>query len=124
DRYDAVELTVRRTFAGKFEWLAGYTRSSARSDAVVDYNLENPIFAAQAPGPLAWDTPNRFLTWGWLPVSERLLPPSFAFLLRETTMAYLAEYRTGFPFSVVNEENFLVGRPNEKRLPAYYNVNL
>ena len=29
DRYDAVELTVRRTFAGKFEWVGGYTRSSA-----------------------------------------------------------------------------------------------
>src|SRR6185369_13152446 len=26
DHYDAVELTVRRTFGGKFEWVGGYTR--------------------------------------------------------------------------------------------------
>src|SRR5207248_10028974 len=43
DRYDALELTVRRTFGGKFEWVGGYTRSSARTDAAVDYSLENPI---------------------------------------------------------------------------------
>src|SRR5205807_2670587 len=29
DVYHAMELSVRRTFAGQFEWFAGYTRSSA-----------------------------------------------------------------------------------------------
>lgn len=124
DRYDALELTVRRTFGGKFEWVGGYTRSSARSDAVVDYSLENPIFAAQAPGRLPWDTPNRFLTWGWAPIPKSMLPRALAFLTRQTDVAYLLEYRTGFPFGVVNEEAFLVGRPDERRLPSYFNVNL
>jgi hypothetical protein len=124
DRYDALELTVRRTFGGKFEWVGGYTRSSARSDAVVDYSLENPIFAAQSPGRLPWDTPNRFLTWGWAPIPKSSLPKSLEFLVRDTDVAYLLEYRTGFPFGVVNEEAFLVGRPNDRRLPSYFNVNL
>ena len=119
DRYDALELTLRRTFGGRYEWFAGYTTSSSRSDAVVDYSLENPIFAAQGPGPFAWDTPHRFLTWGWAPLPARL-----RFLTRDTTVAYLIEYRTGFPFSVVNEEGMLVGRPNERRLPSYFNINL
>jgi hypothetical protein len=39
-------------------------------------------------------------------------------------VAYLAEYRTGFPFTLVNEEGSLVGRPNQVRFPAYFNVNL
>ena len=124
DRYDAIELTVRRTFGGKFEWVGGYTNSSARSDAVVDYSLENPIFAEQGPGRLPWDTPNRFLTWGWAPVPKSILPRKLSFLTRETDVAYLMEYRTGFPFGVVNEEGFLVGRPNGWRLPSYFNVNL
>jgi len=124
DRYDALELTVRRTFGGKFEWMGGYTRSSARSDAVVDYSLENPIFAPQSPGRLPWDTPNRFLTWAWAPVPKSRLPRALAFLARDTDVAYLLEYRTGFPFGVVNEEAFLVGRPNERRLPSYFNINL
>ncbi len=124
DRYDAVELTVRRTFGGKFEWVGGYTRSSARSDAVVDYSLENPIFAHQAPGPMPWDAPNRFLTWGWAPVPNSVVPGFLTFLTRETDVAYLLEYRTGFPFGVVNEEGLLVGNPNAQRLPSYFNVNL
>jgi len=124
DRYDAAEFTIRRTFAGQFEWLAGYTRSSARSDAVIDYSLENPIFAPQGPGPLSWDTPNRFLTWGWAPIPKRAVPHSLRFLIGETNVAYLIEYRTGFPFSTVNEEGFLEGDPNGRRFPSYFSINL
>lgn len=124
DRYDALELTLRRTFRGQFEWLGGYTRSSARTDAVVDYSLENPIFAPQAPGPVAWDSPDRFLTWGWAPFPKRLLPGIFSPLGRELNVSYLVEYRTGFPFSIVNEEGILIGEPNSRRLPSYFSVNL
>jgi hypothetical protein len=90
----------------------------------VDYSLENPIFAPQGPGPSSWDTPNRFHTWGWAPLPKRLLPGKLEFLTRNTTAAYLVEYRTGFPFGVVDEEGFLLGRPNSWRFPAYFNINL
>jgi carboxypeptidase family protein len=124
DRYDALELSLRRTFAGRFEWSMGYTRSSARANAVVDYNMENPIFAPQAPGPYSWNAPNRFLTWGWAPLPERMLPRALRFLTHETSAAYLGEYRTGFPFGVVNEEGVQVGAPNSRRFPSYFNINL
>jgi hypothetical protein len=123
-RYDAVDISLRHTFAGQFEWFAGYTRSSSRSNAAVEYSLESPIFAPQGPGPSSWDTPNRFHMWGWAPLPKRLLPGKLEFLVRNTTAAYLVEYRTGFPFGVVDEESFLVGRPNSWRLPAYFNINL
>lgn len=123
DRYRAVEVSLRRTF-GRFEWWAGYTRSSARSDAAVDYSLENPVFGPQGPGPFPWDTPHRLLTWGWAPLPQRLLPRWLRFAVRETDAVYLVEYRSGFPFSVVNEEGFMVGLPNSRRLPAYFSVNL
>jgi hypothetical protein len=124
DRYDAIDISLRHTFAGKFEWFGGYTRSSARSNAAVDYSLENPIFAPQSPGPYPWDTPNRFHTWGWAPLPNRILPPSLRFLTRNTTAQYLVEYRTGFPFSVVDQEGFMVGLPNSVRFPDYFNINL
>ena len=124
DRYDAFEISIRRTFAGQFEWFAGYTRSSARSSAAVDYSLENPIFAAQAPGPFQWDAPHRFHMWGWAPLPKRFLPRSLQFLTRDTTAAYLVEYRTGFPFGVVDQDGFLVGPPNSRRLPGYFDINL
>ena len=124
DRYDAFDVAVRHTFAGQYEWFAGYVRSSARSNAAVDYSLENPVFAPQMPGPFPWDAPNRFHMWGWAPLPRRLLPESLRFLTRNTTAAYLVEYRTGFPFGVVDEEDFLVGRPNSRRFPGYFNINL
>jgi hypothetical protein len=121
DHYRALELTVRKTFHGQYEWLAGYTRSAARSNAVLDFNLENPVFAQQSGGPLAWDAPNRFQTWGWapLPVPARW-PPVF----RKFSVAYWLEARTGFPFQVVNEEGQLVGPANGRRFPAFFSVNL
>ncbi|HLI85844.1 MAG TPA: TonB-dependent receptor [Bryobacteraceae bacterium] len=124
DRYDAAELSVRRTFAGGFEWFAGYTRSSARSNAAVNYSLENPVFAMQAPGPYAWDAPNRFHMWGWAPLPNRALPAKLRFITHETSAVYLVEYHTGFPFSVMDQNGFLIGSPNDARLPAYLNVNL
>jgi hypothetical protein len=124
ERYDAADFAVRRTFAGQFEWFLGYTRSSTRSNAAVDYSLENPVFAPQMPGPFAWDTPNRLHMWGWVPIPKRVLPRRLEFLLRNTTAAYLVEYRTGFPFSVVDQEGFLVGGANAQRYPYYFNVNL
>jgi hypothetical protein len=34
------------------------------------------------------------------------------------------EYRTGFPFNVVDEQVFLAGKPNGTRFPDYFNVNI
>jgi hypothetical protein len=120
DHYDALEAAIRRTF-GQFEWSAGYTWSSARSDAILDFGLEDPIFAEQAAGPLLWDAPHRFQTWGWLPVPA---PAGWPGLFRKLTVAYWLEARSGFPFRVVNEEAQLVGRPNSSRFPVYFNWNL
>jgi hypothetical protein len=124
DRYDGVDIGLKRTFAKQFEWSIGYTRSRARTNAAVDYNLENPIFALQAPGPLAWDSPNRLRLWGWAPLPNRFLPPRLRFLTRNTTVALLAEYRTGFPFNVVDQGGFLVGQPLSQRYPYYFTANL
>ena len=123
DRYDAATISVKHTFAGKYEWFLGYTRSTSRTNGAVDYSLLSPIFSRQMSGPYSWDTPNRVHMWGWLPI-----PAAHNKLLnlatRNTTAAYLVEYRTGFPFSVVDEEGFLVGDPGGRRYPNYFSINL
>jgi hypothetical protein len=124
ERYNAADISIRKTFAGRFQWFLGYTRSRTRSDAAVDYSLENPIFAPQLPGPFAWDTPNRVHMWGWVPLPKHTLPGRLEILTRNTTVAYLVEYRTGFPFSVVDEQGFMAGAPNSRRYPDYFNINL
>ena len=124
DTYQAAEFSVRRTFGGQFEWFLGFTRSSARANAVVDYSLESPVFAPQGPGPYPWDAPNRLISWGWAPLPKRIVPRRLGFLVHETSVTFLTEYHTGFPFNLVNEQGVLVGSPDATRFPAYFNVNL
>jgi hypothetical protein len=124
DFYNAADFTLRRTFAGKYEWFLGYTRSSAWTSGALDYSLLNPIYGQQAPGPRPWDAPNRIHMWGWAPLPNASLPSFLRFTTRNTTLQYLAEYRTGFPFSVLDENGFLAGLPNSRRLPGYFNLNV
>ena len=124
DRYDAIDVSVKRTFAGRYEWFLGYARSSSRTSADVQYSLLNPIFGPQMPGPFPWDAPNRIHMWGWAPVPHASLPKWLQFTTRNTTAAYLVEYRTGFPFGVVDQQGFTDGPPGGMRLPGYFSVNL
>jgi len=71
----------------------------------------------QAPGPYPWDAPNRFLSWGFVPFFK--LP-----LVHELDLAYSTEARTGFPFSVNNDLQELVGPPGSHRFPNYFSLNL
>ncbi|HET9177216.1 MAG TPA: TonB-dependent receptor [Terriglobia bacterium] len=112
DRYDAVDIALRRRFRSGHVIYAAYTHSNSRSNAVLDFNLLNPYFSPQGPGPLPWDTPNRIVSWGILP------------LIKQFDLAYTLDWRQGFPFSVVNEDQELVGRPDSVRFPASFTLNM
>ena len=104
---------MRRAFGEKAQIELDYTRSRASSNEVLDPNLAQLILAPQQGGPLLWDAPNRFVSSGWTPV------PFWGLLLS----AFL-EYRTGFPFSVVNELQQLAEPANRRRFPGYFSLNL
>jgi hypothetical protein len=111
DRYDAIETTFRRAFKRGNLIMLSYVRSAARSNAVLDFGFENPIFAQQAGGPLPWDAPNRLLSWGLVP------------LIKGFDLAYTLDWRTGFPFSAFNQNQQLVGAPDSYRMPAYFSAD-
>ncbi len=113
DWYDSFEVRLQQPFGDGYEWFASYTRSRARSTAVVDVNVDQPETVADNAGRLPWDAPNRFLSWGYLPT-----------LWKNWAVAYLFETRTGFPFSIVNETSQVLGQPNASRFPDYFNLNL
>jgi len=123
-RYRAVELELRRTFLAKYQWFASYTRSEARSNAVVNYSIENPLLSPQSGGPLPWDAPNRVVMWGWAPVSKQWFPNLLQPLVGETDFEILGDFRTGFPFSAVTEAGYIAGQPNDWRFPDYLTVNV
>jgi hypothetical protein len=117
DRYTALQVTVRHNFRENYTIMGSYTRSSARSNQALDFNVDNPILSGQQPGPYPWDAPNRFLSWGYLPFFK--LP-----ILHQTELAYSMEARSGFPFSEFNDQQELISKVGEFRFPEYFSLNL
>ena len=112
DRYRSVQVSARKHFRGDYNIFGAYTYSYAHSNAVVDYSLNNPVFSTQMPGPLPWDVPNRFISWGWFPTP-----------LKRIDLVYSVDYRTGFPWTTVNQNQQIVGAPYSQRFPAYFALN-
>ena len=117
DHYDAFQITLRRKFRETYSLMGSYTRSRARSNQALDFNVDNPILAAQQAGPYLWDTPNRFLSWGYLPFFP--LP-----IIHQLEVAYSIEARTGFPFNELTDQQELIGAPGSHRYPGYISLNL
>jgi Carboxypeptidase regulatory-like domain/TonB dependent receptor len=117
DRYDALQITLRHNFRGNYSVMGSYTRSSARSNQALDFNVDNPVLSAQQPGPYPWDAPNRFLSWGYVPFFK--LP-----VLHQTELAYSMETRSGFPFSLLNDQQELISQVGAERFPEYFSLNV
>ncbi len=117
DRYDALQLTLRHNFRENYMLMGSYTRSSAHTNQALDFNVDSPILSAQQPGPYPWDTPNRFLSWGYFPLFK--LP-----IIHQLEVAYSLEARTGFPFNLLTDQQQLIGKPGAQRFPDYFALNL
>jgi len=117
DRYDALQFTLRRNFSESYAIMGSYTRSHAHSNQVLDFNVDSNLLSPQQPGPYPWDTPNRFLSWGYLPFFR--LP-----IIHQLEVAYSAEARTGFPFSLLNDQQQLISPPGAERFPYYFSLNV
>jgi Carboxypeptidase regulatory-like domain/TonB-dependent Receptor Plug Domain len=111
DHYDAFQIGARHALGSGHGLFASYMRSHSRSNQVLDFNIDNPQFSAQQAGPYPWDAPNRFLSWGLLP------------LLKGFDFAYSSELRSGFPFNVVNDQLQLVEPSGSRRFPTWFTLN-
>src|SRR5262249_61733078 len=92
-------------------------RSHAPSTQAFASNVDNPNLHAQQPGPYPWDTPNRFLSWEYLPSLP--LP-----IIHQLEVAYSMEARTGFPFHELTDQQELIGSPGSRRFPEYFSLNV
>ncbi|MGC1619738.1 MAG: carboxypeptidase regulatory-like domain-containing protein [Candidatus Acidiferrum sp.] len=113
DRYRSATISLRHVFSEDMEIYGAYTRSLAHSNEVLNPALGSIFYAAQQSAPETWDAPNRIVTWGWAPTH-----------IWGIQLSYFFEYRTGYPFSVINLQQQLVGPPNSARFPAYASLNI
>lgn len=112
DSYRALKFGISGTPTPRHTVSASYTLSSARSNYLLDPDIDNLVLGAPEEGPVAWDTPQRLLAWGWSTLTKRL------------QAGYSLEWRSGFPFSVLNENQEVLGEANSRRFPPYFSLNL
>jgi hypothetical protein len=116
DRYESEEADARKNFANGYTLYVSYTHSSARTNAALDYLPTPSPLGPQQSGPLAWDTPNRVISWGWLPIP-------FWKLRNRWDFVYLIDGRTGFPFTAVNAADQVAGAAGAYRFPALVDLS-
>jgi hypothetical protein len=114
DHYDSFEISARRSFTKGYSLYASYVRSSATTNAVLDYTPTLSVLGPQSGGPLPWDAPNRLISWGWLPIPKT----------KRLDFVFAADWRSGYPFTSVNANQELVGTPNSQRFPDYLSLSL
>jgi hypothetical protein len=112
DSDNSEEVEARRTFAGGSTLFAAYTHSSAQTNAAIDYVPTLSMLGPQQSGPLGWDTPNRVLSWGWLPVPVPQLKKRWDFV-------YTFDWHTGFPYTPVDDNSQVAGAAGSGRFPNY-----
>jgi len=116
-RYRELEVTARYKFRENDEFTASYVRSSSRGD-LNDFNsyfsnFQNPIIQANERSRLPWDVPNRFLFHGEFHVPYRI------------TLVPVLDIRTGFSYSIIDEERNFVGPRNlAGRYPNFASLDL
>src|SRR5882724_4377892 len=116
-RYRELEVTARYKFREHDEFIASYVRSSAIGD-LNDFNsyfgnFENPIIRANERSRLPFDVPNRFLIRGEFQTKYGL------------TWSPVVDVRTGFPFSLIDEDrNFVGPRNHAGRFPTFVSLDM
>ena len=113
--YHSVQFTGKYTFRKSYLFLLSYSHSSARTNTIFDYTLDAFVNGAQGPGPLPWDSPNRWIGWGMFPLPS--LP-----LIHKLDLPFSFDIHDGYPFSIVDQNQHIVGL-NTLRYPRFVSVN-
>jgi Carboxypeptidase regulatory-like domain/TonB dependent receptor/TonB-dependent Receptor Plug Domain len=111
------EATVRKQFGTTSHITASYVHSSTRAD-LNDFvslfgDMRDPVIRADEYAPQSFDVPHRFLVWGVMSLPQAIV------------VAPTVEYRSGFPYSVIDETQRAIGGRNEGgRYPSLFTLDL
>lgn len=115
--YRELLLMTRLKLQDNRDLFFSYTRSRAVGDlndfGIFAGNLRNPIIRQNEYSRLSFDAPNRFLFWG-----EFGLPFGLTF-------SPVIDWRTGFPYSAVDENQDFVGLRNQAgHFPDFFSADV
>ncbi|HTV06052.1 MAG TPA: TonB-dependent receptor [Acidobacteriaceae bacterium] len=108
----AAEIEARRTFGQRYTLFLSYTHSLAHTNAAIDYSPTVSLLGPQQSGPLAWNVPNRVISWGWLPFDLPLFGKNWDFV-------YSLDWHNGFPITSINANYQVIGAVGSHSFPNY-----
>jgi hypothetical protein len=113
--YREAEVAIRHTWGTASQVFASYTRSSARG-GVNDFSGlfgsgDTEILQPAGSARLAADAPHRFLAWATFD-----LPSGFG-------LSPAVEWRSGFPYSMIDAQRAYVGVPNSNSFPPFFSLD-
>jgi hypothetical protein len=115
-RYRDFEVGFRLSHTTRFDLNATYAHANAEGDLNTFANyfdtMLSPVIAPNQYGPLPTDVPHRLLARG------RLLPTATWLVVA------IADWRTGLPYSIVDESLDFVGLRNTARMPNVFRLDL
>lgn len=111
----SLELTASYRLGAWAEIFASYVRSSAEGDlndfSIIAGEIPDPVIRENRRGPLSIDVPNRFLAWGTV------------YLPWDLTLSPLVEWRSGFPYSLIAEDQTYAAEANTERFPSFFSAD-
>ena len=116
-RYREFQLTGRFRLQERRHLYLAYVHSRATGDlnAFNNYfgNLRNPVIRANERSLQPFDAPNRLLFWGDIGLPKQI------------TVSPVMDWHTGFPFSLIDEnQNFVGARNRAGRYPNFFALDL
>lgn len=109
--YRAVEFTLDRPIRTNLRFLASYIYSDARTRPSLSLDFPDPAVEGVPEAPVEWNTPHRFVAWGYFPLPSRI------------SASFSVEARSGFSYTAVDDLNHVVGGYNSRAMPMYSVTN-
>lgn len=116
-RYRELQIAARYRLQEKHQLFMAYVRSLATGDLndLNTYfgNVRNPVIRSNERSLQPFDAPNRLLFWGDIGLPYQV------------TATPVIDWRTGFPFSLLDEDqNFVGARNRGGRFPDFFSLDL
>jgi outer membrane receptor protein involved in Fe transport len=109
--YRAVEVSLDRPIRTNLRFLASYIFSTTKARPSLSQDFPDPAVESIGEVPVNWDSPHRFVGWGYFPLPSGL------------SASFSVEARSGFPYTYIDDLNHIVSGYNTHRIPAYIVTN-
>jgi hypothetical protein len=114
--YREVQVSARRRWEHDQQVFVSYVRSSGRGElndfTALFQALDAPLIQPGGMSRLSSDARNRVLLWGTFNLPRRVV------------VSPVAEWRSGFPYSVINERYLYATTPNARSFPSFVSADM